>query len=202
MYRTRRFRRVRRRAPRGLGAGGLYLVRSSQPTAITLTSGAVGLQILPKLSDCITSDLTSLFREYKLVKCVVKVNVRNDPGNSAYTGNSLLQIAAANDTEAPGAPTAFQQVTSYNNHKMGTLTADRIFYYSFRPKAVQAIGNSGATAYVGTFSANPWIQCSATGVGIPHNALEMYIGCTNTAYTTIVAAEYILEYHFVVRGIA
>lgn len=198
------YRRAARRVPRSVrtGESPIVLRRSGQPTALTLTAGGVIGVVRPKLSDCVTSDLTAIFREYRVLKCVVNFTKRSDPGNSAVTNQTtILQIALASDQEGI-TPTAFNEVTAYSNHKRGTLSADRAFSYTFYPKVVNSVALVPGTSVTsaGTYTRNPWLQCTDVGVTVQMNALLYSVLSTLTTDTSVV--EYTIDYIFQVRGIS
>lgn len=206
MYRRRMYRRARRYGvPRPIRSGetALTLRRSGQPTAVTLSAGGVIGLVRPKLSDCVTSDLTSVFREYRVLKCVVHFTRRIDPAAPLPANTTaILQIALAADAEGV-IPTAFNEVTAYSNSKHGTLSADRGMSYTFYPKVINSVSSDPSAltvASVGTYGINPWLQCTATGVSVQMNALLYSILSTLTTDTSVV--EYTIDYVFQVRGIS
>lgn len=203
MFRRRAYRRYPRRVPRGLGSAetGITLRRSGQPQAAQLVAGGVFGIVRPKLNDCVTTDIVALFREYRVVKCIVRFTKRIDPGAAVANQNAILQIATACDQEGV-VPTAFNEITAYSNHKRGTLSADRGHTYTFYPKVINSVAVIPGTsvASVGTYSTNPWLQCTAAGVGVEMNSLLFGVISTLTTDTSV--AEYVIDYVFQVRGIS
>lgn len=204
MFRRRAYRRYARRVPRRIGSAdtALTLRRSGQPVAVTLVAGGANGLILPKLSDCVTSDLTSIFREYRVLKCVIRWTKRIDPGSGVANQHGLLQIANACDPEASGVPASFNQVTAYSGHRRGNLTAENGLTYTFYPKVMNSVAlTPGITvASVGTYPTNPWLQCTSTGVSVEMNSLIYSILSTLTTDVSVV--EYVIDYVFQVRGIS
>lgn len=188
------------------GGAVVTLRRTSAPTAITLAVNAAGSQVFgviqPKLGDVNTADLTPVFREYRVLKVIARFSKRIDPGNSGVTNqNTLLNIATACDPEA-ATPTSFTDVTAYNNHKHGILSADRTFTYTFYPKVTNSVGviPGSTVSSVGYFPSNPWLQCSTGGVAV--QMLSLLYAVKSTLTTDVSNLEYTLEYVFQVRGIA
>lgn len=203
MFRRRAYRRYPRRVPRGLGSAetGIVLRRSGQPVPVTLVAGGVTAQARPKLSECVTSDITALFREYRVLKCIVRFSRRVDAGSGSANQTANLQIATACDPEGVN-PTAFNEITAYSNHKRGVLSSERTFTYTFYPKVINSVAVIPGTsvASVGTYSRNPWLQCTPTGVTVEMNNLAFSI--VSTLSTDVSTVEYVIDYVFQVRGIS
>jgi len=205
MYRRRAFKRAMRRVPRSVTNGAntvLTLRRSGTPTNVALVAGGANGSLKPKLSDCVTSDLTPLFSEYRLLKCVIRWSKRTDPGNSLNANQTaIVQVANACDTEGV-TPTAFNEVTAFDNYRRGNLGASSTFSYTFYPKCVNSLAIVAGTSVgsVGTYRTNPWIQCNGTGVTVEHYALSYSLLSTLTTDTS--SCEYVIDYHFQVRGIS
>lgn len=197
MFRRRTYRRAARRVPRALsaGSGALYLVRSGTPTAVTITNGAVHGSYNPKLSDVVNSDLQAVFSEFRLVKCVVTFILRQDPSAANAAGFRNFNIACASDPENT-TPTAFNEVTSFANHRRGTLQSAQGFKYTFVPKATFGAAVGGA----GVFRQNPWMLLNSSISSALFNNLMYSIISTDTVASTFVA-DYVIDYHFLVRGI-
>lgn len=147
-----------------------------------------------------TSDLITSYRAYRLVKAVVKIVPRYDPGNSGVTLQYQTQISAGCDTENATTPTSVLDVTALDNSYSKFLTDGQVFQYTFYPKVVNAVGLSGAAAYVGSYGTNPWINLDSTGITIPHNCLKL-AACSGAAagVSGIIFDQYI-DYHFDVKG--
>lgn len=191
-------RRRTRRVPRGitLRDAVIPLRRASSVQSVSLAAGQASGTADINLGYVQTSDLTSLFREYRIRKVVVEFTPQLDPGNSGVVNNAQLHIVVAKDNEAASV-VSYTNVASYNNAKEGTLVAGRTFRYSFVPTPATLL-NGGSTA-LHTWAKNPWIICSTNGITAPHYRLLYYIVSTNASTTTTVDIKYTL--YFDVRGI-
>lgn len=199
---TRRVYKRRTSRPYGRYATGHQrrIIRTSGLQSITYSAATTGgTAITCKLSDVVTSDLQAAYTLYRLRKVVVHLMPRIDAGNSGLTNNFQFMVAAACDPEDTTNPGGVTAVTIYDNSYQKLLTSTDRFKYTFYPKAVNAVGNAGATAFVGSYAMNPWLQLSATGVAIPHNCLKLGF---NTGASTTLSFDYYLEYHFDVKGLA
>lgn len=196
----RPFRSIRYGKSRGDGSSK-RLVRTGNvfqigPIAAGVTAfGAVS----PTLSYVQTSDLTGIYRYYRLVKVVISVVPRVDYANSGLASNFTSTIAACCDPEDTTVPAALTVIGAYDNSYQKTLTSGDRFKYTFYPKVVNAVGNAGVAAFVGGYGKNPWLQLSATGIVIPHNCLKYGI---QVGSATTENFDCFYEYHFDVKGIA
>lgn len=205
--RRRAFRRYGRRLPRGrvFGEGPAKTLIRTSPIFSTSVSAATSVYnvyspILGSASIGVyTSDLTSAFRLYKIKKVVLKLVPRVDPANSGLTNNFQALVAVACDPEDTSTPGSIGAITAYDNSYQKFITSSNQLTYTFYPKPVNAVGVSGATAYVGSYASNPWLQLNATGLTVPHNALKLGI---NTGSSTTINFDMYFEYHFLVKGIA
>jgi len=194
-YRTRRYTK-----PRGDG-GYKRIVRTTSPQSVfvaaaaTTASGAVTVQ----LNTVVNSDISAMYRLYRIKKVVVKMWQRVDPANSGLANNYVPMIAMASDPEDITSPANVAAVTAYDNSYQKPLPSGDVFTYTFYPKCVNAVGNAGATAYVGSYAVNPWLQLGGTGVTIPHQCLKYAIQFA-AAPTVQINFDYFLELHFDVKG--
>ncbi len=199
------YRRSYRRPGKSFGDGlGRRLVRTSPIFSLTVSAGTSNYSVYnPTLGSGTigvqTSDLTSVFRLYRIRKVVLHLVPRVDDANSGLANNFQAYVAAACDPEDTSAATSIPQLTSYDNSYQKWITSGDKFTYSFYPKVVNAVGNSGATSYVGSYGFNPWLQLNAGGTSIPHQCLKIGI---NVGTTTTLTFDAFFEYHFDVKGIA
>lgn len=200
---TRRILTKRRRfnIPRGryANASSRRVVRCTAVTGIAFAAATTGgAAVQCKLSDVVTSDLQAAYTLYRIRKVVLHLVPRVDPANSGLANNYQFMVAACCDPEDATAPTGTTAVTVFENSYQKFVQSGSKFRYTFYPKAVNAVGNAGATAYVGSYGMNPWLQLNGLGIAIPHLSLKMGF---NTGSSTTVNFDYYLEYHFDVKGL-
>lgn len=209
-YRSRRprlsFRRRRysRRPGKSFSGLGKRLVRTSPIFSLSIAAATSNYSVYqPALGSATigvqTSDLTSAYRLYRIRKVVLHLVPRIDDANSGLVNNYQAYVAAACDPEDTTAATSIGQITAYDNSYQKWITSGDRFTYTFYPKVVNAVGNAGATAYVGSYGSNPWLQLNATGTQIPHQALKIGI---NLGSSSTVTFDAFFEYHFDVKGVA
>lgn len=193
------------RAPYGKARGDGNFKRLVRTSAQFGTIGpiAAGTSVFnvasPVLSAVQTSDLTAIYRYYRIKKIVVYVVPRTDPSSTGIPSNFNCMMAMCCDPEDTAVPANMQSVTAYDNSYQKFLTSNaQPFKYTFYPKVVNAVGNAGATAYVGGYGTNPWLQLNAAGIAIPHNCLKWAITCGAASTITF---DSFFEYHFDVKGI-
>lgn len=175
------------------------IVRSSALSSQTIAAGTSTQNSTSiTLNQVQTSDLTGIYRLFRLRKAVVHIVPRVDPANSGLANNYQCIIAAACDPETTAAPANFQAVTAYDNSYQKFVTSGDRFKYTFYPKVTNTVDNGGATA-AGSYAMNPWLRLDATGIQIPHLALKL---CFQTSAATTINFDVFYDLHFDVRGIA
>lgn len=198
----RRYRRRYSRMKLGktLGEGWpTRLVRTSGPLGLSIAAGVTSFSSTDILLNIVqTSDLVAAYKCYRIRKVVLHLVPRVDYGNSGVANNFQAMVAASCDPEDNAAPTSITQITAYENSYQKFVTAGDRFTYTFYPKVVNAVGNSGAAAYVGTYGLNPWLQLNATGIVIPHQSIKIGI---HTSASTTVQFNLFYEIHFDVKGL-
>lgn len=203
-YRTaRRVRRRMMRRPRfskGMTTNAVKrFVRSSTLFTVGLSASSTVFQSSNiTLSNVQVSDLTPIYRLFRIRKVVLHLVPRVDPGNSGLVNNFQCMIAAACDPESTAAPTNITQVTAYDNSYQKLLTAGEKFTYTFYPKVTNTIDVSGAATAAGSYATNPWVRLDATGITVPHLSIKLGI---QSAVTTM-NFDYYYDLHFDTRGIA
>lgn len=171
--------------------------RVSAITSQTLAGGIVNGTVPITLGGFVTSDLQSVFQEYRVKKVVVQLTPREDPGNSGIVNNAQKHVICASDTDNV-ASTNTQGVGAYANAKSGVLVAGKSFYYTWYPKVCNYVFNGTTGAAAATYKTNPWLLLNATGVTIPHYMLLYAIQSTNATDTSVVDFQYTI--YFDVRG--
>lgn len=164
------------------------------PAANNLFSGGA-----VALSGVNTTDLQAAYRLFRMVKVVLTISPRVDPGNSGTVNNQTTYIAAASDPENVTAPANLEEITSYDNSHSKWVPSGSVFKYTFYPKAVNVVGNAGSAAYVGSYATNPWLALNAAGVAVPHNGIRIGFRIGTAATLSYDA---VFEYHFDVKGMA
>jgi len=187
---SRRTRRAYRRKP-------MRLVRRVQPaiTTVVRTSPFIAVNYFgigattvfaaynPALSAVFNTDLQAAWDLFRIRKVQVIVTPLFDPGNSGIVNNDQLAMYAACDPSTNVSVISIPQIGAYQNHKARVLVAGKEFVYTFYPKAVNSVFDGTTTQPAGSYGMNPWLQCNATGVTIPHQSLQL--GCqTNKAPST------------------
>lgn len=198
-------RRFRQGVKRGMSSLYRSFVRMSGPfsvTAAAVPSAFVKSDVT--LSMVQTSDLTAVYRLYRIKKVVLHLAPRLDPAQATSTTvqniTCLASFACDPEGYSGAASTLTNQiVTAYDNSYSKILPSGAKYRYTFYPKVVNAVGNAGATAYVGSYATNPWLQLNAGGVAIPHQQL---IGLLQTGSNNSQVYDYYLEIHFDVKGVA
>lgn len=176
------------------------LVRSTAINSLTQsasTSAYFSANI--SLNQVQTSDLTAIYRLFRIRKVVVHVIPRVDTANSGVASNFQAFFAAACDPESTATPTSHQQITAYDNSHQKWVTSGDRFTYTFYPKVTNTVDVSGTATAVGSYAINPFLRLDATGITVPH--LSMKLGMSTSTATTLVYDWY-YDIHFDVRGIA
>lgn len=163
--------------------------------ALTSAYGAVS----PTLSLVQTSDLTGIYRLYRIRKVVVHMVPRVDTANSGVANNFQFCAAACCDPESGTAPTSITQIAAYDNSYQKFLVSGDRFKYTFYPKVTNSVDISGVATAAGSYGLNPWLRLDATGITVPHLALK--IGVQSAAATTVQFDCY-YDIHFDVKGVA
>lgn len=178
------------------------IVRSTglQGNALSLVATAASYTTLNNtLSQVQTSDLSPIYRLYRLRKVVLHIVPRVDTANSGVVNNIQCLVAACCDPETTAVPTTMTQVTAYDNSYQKFLTSADRFNYTFYPKVTNSVDISGTATGVGSYASNPWLRLDANGITVPHLSLKVAI----QAYqATTIGFDYYFDYHFDVRGIA
>lgn len=196
-------RRMTRRFSKGMSTNMTKrFVRSTSLTGnslqVTATTAAY-TSINASLNNVLTSDLTPVYRLYRIRKVVLHLVPRVDTANSAQVSNYNAFVSAACDPESTAAPANPTQVSAYDNSYQKFVTSGDRFTYTFYPKVTNSVDINGTASAVGSYAANPWLRLDSTGITVPHLSLKLAIQ-TNAA--TTLNFDYYFDYHFDVRGIA
>lgn len=181
------------------------LVRKTSLFTTTIAPGAAVAYDTraPQLSQVQTSDLTAIYRLYRLRKVVCYATPRIDPGNSGLLSNQQMYVGMCCDPELNVAPSSLTEVTAYDNHRAVWINAGRTMKYTFYPKAVNSIDVAGTATGVGSYAMNPWIRLDATGITVGHRSLRIFANTgAVAAASNPISLDYYFEYHFDVKGIA
>lgn len=207
----RRMAYRRRRAPgikRGMSSFFKTFVRTSGIGTITASTGIVGLNTNVTLSQVQTTDLTAVYRLYRIKKVVLHLAPRLDSAQAvalttttwANSQNAFASFACDPEGNATAASSLTQQiVTAYDNSYSKWIASGDKLRYTFYPKAVNTVDVSGAATAAGSYSTNPWLQLNSTGITVPHKSI---LGVIQTGTTSTQAYDYYFEFHFQVKGIA
>lgn len=185
---------------------GLYkrLVRSTGVFANLLIPGGAGAGFLSStiaLSAVRTIDLIGAFRFFRIRKCVVHAVPRVDTSNSGLANNFQAIIGACCDPENTTVPSTVTEVAAYDNSYQKWVQSGQSFRYTFYPKLVNSVGNSGAAAFVGGQTGlNDWIQLNGAGIAIPHNCLKMFANVGSPAPVGGLTYDLYVDVHFDVKG--
>lgn len=196
----RSYRRSAPRRPPAKSRTGSVIPMIRSTTVITASLAAAAFSNTARtvtLNQIYTTDLLSAYKLYRIRKVVLHLVPRYDTANSSLATNVQAFVAAACDPEDVTAPADTTAVTAYENSYGKWLPSGDHFTYTFYPKVVNAVGSGGATAYQGSYAANPWLMLNATGVGIPHNCLKLSI---NTGTGTTASFDFYYDIHFDVKG--
>lgn len=177
------------------------IVRSTAPTnSLTLTASTfAGASVNVVLSNVQTTDLTAIYRLYRIHKVVVHAVPRTSSANSGVVNNYQCVIAACCDPENTATPGGIAAITSYDNSHMKWITSDGHFKYTFYPKVTNSVDISGTSTGVGSYATNPWLRLDSTGITVPHLNLKLGVG---TGASTNLVIDYYYDVHFDVKGIA
>lgn len=203
MARVVRKRRVSRRKSKVPGhPSGRAMVRSSDTLTLTATGvSAIGTVYIPKLNAVETADLITIWKQYRLEKCVLHLVPVVDAGSQPSQYVAWVGAAADPERGATPVPASPLEITAYENSYQKWLLPSDHFTYTFYPKVVSAVYNGGATSASGSFKGrNPWLQCNAAGIQIDHQSLLLYIKGTNPAANQ--AFSYYVDYYFTCDGIS
>lgn len=178
----------------------LTLRRATGVQSVTLSSGSyLGFTDLT-LSTIQTADLIASYDAYRLKSVTVYVTPQQDAGNSQYSGTSNIHCYLACDTRNDtGTPVSLSVITALENYQYRVLVAGRVCSYKFVPKPLLAVDNNGVTVAAAQIDTNPWLQCTAAGVSLPHHRLLLGLKTSNGSNTQ--AVDLVYEYVFEVRGI-
>lgn len=153
----------------------------------------------PTLNQVQTSDLTAIYRLYRLKKVVMHLVPRVDPGNSGVSSNFTAYVGTCCDPESTTAPTALTQISAYDNSYQKWLVSGDRYSYTFYPKVTNSIDISGTATAAGSYSTNPWLRLDSVGITVPHLCLKL--GISVGAVSSLTYDVY-YDYHFDVKGIA
>lgn len=178
----------------------LTLRRTTGVQSVTLSSGQYfGFSDL-KLSDIQTTDIIASYDAYRIKSVNVYVTPQQDAGNSQYSGTSNIHCYLACDTRTDtGTPVGVGMITALENFQYRVLVAGKVCSYKFVPKPLLIVDNNGLAVAAAQIDTNPWIQCTAAGVILPHHRLLVGLKTSNGANTQ--AIDLVYEYTFEVRGI-
>lgn len=177
-------------------------VRSTALTTNTILVSATtaAYQALnASLQNVQTSDITPVYRLYRLHKVVLHLVPRVDTANSGTVNNFNAFVAACCDNESITVPTAMTQITAYDNSYQKWVKSADHFRYTYYPKVTNTVDIGGVASASGSYATNPWLRLDATGITVPHLCLKL--GVQTNASTTL-NYDYYFDYHFDVRGIA
>lgn len=179
------------------------LVRTSAVKSFSVTAGQTvfgGFSAI--LNDVQLSDIQTMWRLYRLRKVVMTLTPRIDPANSGVTNNYQFYVAACCDPENTTAPLNIQAITAYDNSYSKFINSGNKFQYTFYPKVTNTVDSAGTALAAGSYSVNPWLRLDVPGSAVPHLHLKYGVATESTSTATSIAFNYVLEYHFDVRGIA
>lgn len=198
-YVRRRYRRLSR--AKGMALNSMKrIVRSTAIGSYTLSAASsLNQSNNITLNQVQTTDLTGIYRLFRLRKVVLHLVPRVDSSNSGVTNNYQAFIACACDPESTAAPSSTLAVTAYDNSYQKFVTSGDRFTYTFYPKVTNTVDLSGAATAVGSYGMNPWLRLDSTGITVPH--LSVKFSATTGASTSIVF-DYYYDLHFDVKGIA
>lgn len=195
-YKTRRYARSK-------GMNTLdhrRIVRSTALSTLSVTAASSAMNSNNILLNTVqTSDLTPVFRLYRIRKVVMHLVPRVDAANSGLVNNFNVQVAACCDPESTTAPTNTQAITAYDNSYSKWVTSGDKFRYTFYPKVTNTVDISSAATPAGSYAINPWLRLDSVGITVPHLCLKF--GATLGGGSTL-ALDYYFDIHFDVRGIA
>lgn len=152
-----------------------------------------------KLNLVKTSDLLAAYDLYKIRKVQAVFCPCYDPGNSGIGGNNQICINAACDPSTTATPTAVLDITAYDNHRSAWLVSGKSWTYTFYPKVINTVDNSGTATASGSYAVNPWLQLTTSGVDIPHRQLLFSVG-TTAAPSVAVPVSFYFRIHFAVKN--
>ena len=179
VYGSRRTRRRTRRPMRMFRAPSQKVLSLMRTTSLVATkyfgigSSLVTAVELPTLNLVKTNDLIAAFDLYRIRKVQVVVTPVFDPGNSGVVNNDQLTFCAACDPSTNVGIGTYIDIGAFENHRSAMLVSGKQFVYTFYPKAVNVVYDGSTTQPAGSYSMNPWLQCNAVGVTIPHQSLQM-----------------------------
>lgn len=189
---------------KALGSG-LYkrLVRTGNPFTLQLAGATQVAGALNMNLACKTSDLTSLFRLYRIRKVVLHLVPRVDTANSGVTNNFQAMINCCCDPEDDTSPASVADVTAYDNSYSKFVVSGDRFRYTFYPKVRNTVSNGGITTVnSGSYGMNPWLTLDTAGTSVPHYCLKYVINAVGNTSPTTVNFNCFYEYHFDVKGVA
>lgn len=205
----RRRSTYRRRGRVGVkrGMSSLYksFVRMSGPTTVTAAAlPAAFVKSNVTLNMVQTSDLTAVYRLYRIKKVVLHACPQIDSGQpiqpSTNTQNVMASFACDPEGYSGAASSLTNQiVTAYDNSYSKIIASGGKYRYTFYPKVVNTVDNAGVATAVGSYATNPWLQLNASGITIPHQQL---IGLFQAGSNNSQSYQYYFEIHFDVRGVA
>lgn len=176
------------------------LVRTGNPFALATAASQTVFGSLNMNLACKTSDLTGIYRYFRLRKVVLHMVPRVDPANSGLANNFQCMVATCCDPEDDSNPASITDITAYDNSYQKLLHSSDSFKYTFYPKVKNSVSNGGTTVVnAGGYGTNPWLTLDSAGTSVPHFCLKY--GINSVSSSTITFTCY-YEYHFDVKGIA
>lgn len=199
LRRPRRY--VARYVPRPVsGDRSMYLTRCTALGAVSLTAGVGTFNQNVVMSQVQTSDLTPVWRQYKIVKAEFFLWPNVDFGNSGIANNGQAVVATCCDPEGSGG-TTLQSISAFSNSRVAPITSPgQPFKYTFFPKVLNSVDVSGTASAAGSYQSNPWLTLNATGITVPH--LRLYGVIQSNVSASVESFTYYIKYHFLVKGVA
>lgn len=173
---------------------GLYSLTIPSGTYSNFSTSVIRLNLVK------TADLIAAYDMYKIRKVQAVFVPSYDPGNSGLANNNTQQLVCSCDPASNTSLTTLADIAAYDNHKSTWMTSGRPWVYTFYPKVLNTVDNSGTATASGSYAVNPWLSLSTGGVDIPHRQLHIFTSTTLPAPAAGIPLSYYFVIHFACKN--
>lgn len=146
--------------------------------ADTIGSSSAGMQYAWSIAAALSSlpnaaEITNLFREYKIMRLDMKIELMCGDAYNGAAGSPLVSINCAYDPSDPTPATSYPAQIQYANNRVHALSNYAGFTRSCVPKPAQVVYSTPlASGYGYTTSQDVWMDCNIPL--IPHYAFKCW----------------------------
>lgn len=153
--------------------------------AVTITPGTGVMEF--RLNELVNvSEFTNLFDRYRIRGVQVKIvpAVTGYDGNPQATAAGRPNLHTAIDYNDSTAPANVLELMQYDTYKM--TPGDRVHKRYFSPRPSQEVFRTAISSSYATLPRNTWLDCTTSGIDIPHFCLKWVTDNTGVAFNWIV----------------